>query len=88
MRFEAVRTALGQAERGGAAHRQAGKMRFVDSKRVHQRQRIVEQRVETIAPRRRIAAAVAALIVAQHPERGQRSPPGPPMPQDWSPANW
>ena len=48
-------------------------MRFVDSKRVHQRQRIVEQRVEGIAPRRRIAAAVAALIVAQHAKRiGQR----------------
>ena len=59
---------LGKAKRGGAAHGQAGEMRFLDRQRVHQTERIGEQRIERIAAGRHVGAAVAALVVAQDAE--------------------
>ena len=66
--IEAVGMALGEAERGGAAHGQAGEVRLLDRQRVHQTERIGKQRIERIAAGRHVGAAVAALVVAQHAE--------------------
>ena len=41
--IEAVGMALGEAERGGAAHGQAGEVRLLDRQRVHQTERIGKQ---------------------------------------------
>src|SRR6516225_8834498 len=57
---------LGETKRGGAAHRQAGESRFRNAERVHQRERIVKERVEGVAAGRRVSATMAALIVAQY----------------------
>ena len=63
---ETVGMTLGKSERGGAAHRQAGKMRLLDRQRVEKPQRVGKQRIVGIAPRRCVGRAVAALVVAQH----------------------
>jgi hypothetical protein len=67
--IEPIRMLLRQAERGGAAHGQAGEMRFSYCERIHQRERIGDQQVEGVAASRRLGRAVPALIVAQHAER-------------------
>ena len=66
---EAIGMALGKPERGGAAHRQTGEVRLLDRQGVEQAERIGKQRVVGIAARRRVGAAVAALVVAQHAVR-------------------
>ena len=63
---------LRQAERGGAAHGQAGEMRFSYCERIHQRERIGDQQVEGVAAGRHLGRAVPALIVAQHAERAPK----------------
>ena len=65
---ETVGMFFGKAERGRSAHRQAGEMRFLDRKGIEKAERIGEKRVERIAAGRRLGSAVAALVVAQHPE--------------------
>src|SRR4029077_5416886 len=63
------RMKLRHAKRSRTAHGQSGEIRSADPKRVHERERIRNEKIETVAPRRRIGPPVAALIVTQHPER-------------------
>src|SRR6185437_6722832 len=63
---EALGMALGEAERGRAAHGEPGEMRLVDMQGIKQAEGVRQQRVERVAASRRVGAAMAALIVAQH----------------------
>ena len=65
-RSKPVGMRLRQAERGRAAHRQAGEMRLLDRERVHQRDHVGQQHVEAVASGGRLGAAVPTLVVAQH----------------------
>ena len=79
---------LRQAERGGASHGQPGEMGLRDTESIHQRNRIGNQQPEGVAAGRRLAAAVPALVISQHPERpSELARLLRPTSQGWSRAN-
>jgi hypothetical protein len=61
---EPVGMLLRQAERGRAAHGQAGEMRLLDRERVHQGDHVGQQQLEAVAPGGRVGTAVPTLVVA------------------------
>ena len=69
---EPVRVVEGQAEAGHAADRQADEVRALDLQRIPQAHDVADQVRQSIRPRRRLGAAVAAHVEAQRPVAGAK----------------